>query len=105
MSQGTLIDYRLRVRGIPMNWRTEILAWEPPVRFVDDQVRGPYQRWRHEHRFTETATGTLCEDRVEYSVLGGRSIHRLLVRRDIEKIFEFSAARIAELFGASLETV
>ena len=48
---GTCIEYRLRIRGVPIRWISEITAWEPPHRFVDRQVRGPYRLWIHEHRF------------------------------------------------------
>ena len=99
MAVGTLIDYRIRVRGLPVRWRTEIAVWEPPHRFVDDQLKGPYRRWHHEHKFTATAGGTLCEDRVSYSGLGGPLIHALFVRRDIETIFRYRIEKMRELFG------
>ena len=95
MGLGTLIDYRLRLHGFPFRWRTEITAWDPPFRFVDEQRRGPYRRWIHEHRFTAIDGGTLCQDRVEYQVTGGRWIERLFVRRDIERIFAFRRAALA----------
>jgi ligand-binding SRPBCC domain-containing protein len=97
---GALIDYRLRVRGIPLRWRTHIKVWEPPGRFVDEQLRGPYRRWVHEHTFEESNGGTLCRDHVQYAVWGGRLVDRLLVRRDVRKIFEFRQQRLNELFPA-----
>lgn len=97
---GALIDYRLRVRGIPLSWRTHIKVWEPPGRFVDEQLRGPYRRWVHEHTFEESNGGTLCRDHVQYAVWGGRLVDRLLVRRDVRKIFEFRQQRLNELFPA-----
>ena len=57
MAVGTRIDYRLRYRGVPLRWRTEILAWEPPHRFVDSQIKGPYRRWVHEHVFWSRTAG------------------------------------------------
>ena len=89
MRAGTLIDYRLRLHGIPIRWRSEISAWEPPLRFIDRQIRGPYRLWVHEHTFVESGGGTLVRDRVEYQVPGGRLVDRLFVRRDLLKIFRF----------------
>jgi len=85
MREGALIDYRIRLRGIPLRWRTRIDVWEPPHRFVDDQIKGPYRRWRHEHSFEPRDNGTLCLDRVQYAVPGGPLVDRLFVRRDVEK--------------------
>jgi ligand-binding SRPBCC domain-containing protein len=100
MASGTLIDYRLRLRGIPLRWQSRIEHWEPPLRFVDVQTRGPYRRWHHEHDFEAVDGGTLCRDRVEYSVMGGRVVERLLVRPDLVKIFAYRQARLRELFSA-----
>lgn len=99
MRVGTLIDYRLRVRGVPMRWRSEIVAWEPPHRFVDQQLRGPYRLWKHEHRFAERDGGTETSDHVCYAVWGGTLVDRLVVRRDVTKIFEYREQRLAEMFG------
>jgi ligand-binding SRPBCC domain-containing protein len=98
LQQGSLIDYRLRLRGVPIRWQSEIAVWEPPHRFVDRQVRGPYLLWHHEHRFSSHAQGTLCEDEVDYAVPGGRLVHQLLVRRDLLKIFAYRAQRLREEF-------
>ena len=97
---GTLIDYRLRLHGFPIRWRSRISVWAPPLRFVDEQVRGPYRRWHHEHIFEETAGGTLCRDIVHYAVPGGRLINAVLVRRDLHKIFLFRQQKLAELFAS-----
>jgi len=102
MQVGTLIDYRLRVRGIPIRWRTRIAAWDRPHRFVDEQLRGPYRMWVHEHTFTEHEGGTLCADRVEYAVPGGPLaplIHRRLVRPDVDRIFRFRVHKLQEIFA------
>ena len=64
LEKGTLLDYRLRLRGIPIRWQSEICAWEPPYRFVDRQTKGPYSLWVHEHTFTEKKGGTTIGDRV-----------------------------------------
>jgi len=97
MRTGTLIDYRLRIHGIPVRWQTEITVWEPPHRFVDVQKRGPYRQWNHEHRFIPLAGGTRCLDSIQYAVLGGVLIQRFLVKRDVEKIFAYRAQRMQEL--------
>ena len=99
MKQGALIDYRLRLRGVPVRWRSEITAWEPPLRFVDEQRQGPYRLWIHEHRFEEAEGGTLAHDAVRYAVPGGWLVDRLLVRRDLERIFEYRCAELRDLFG------
>jgi len=99
MAVGTTIDYRLAWHGIPLRWRSEIAAWEPPHRFVDRQLRGPYRFWHHEHRFEERDGGTNVVDVVEYAVWGGAVAVNLGVRRDIERIFEFRRARLIEIFG------
>jgi ligand-binding SRPBCC domain-containing protein len=101
MRQGTLIDYRIRIHRVPLRWRTEITVWEPPVRFVDVQRRGPYRSWVHTHEFESRDGGTLCRDHVEYAVPGGALIHRLFVRADVEKIFAFRRAALASRFGGS----
>jgi ligand-binding SRPBCC domain-containing protein len=98
MAVGTLIDYRLRVHGVPLRWRTRIAEWDPPHRFADEQLRGPYRLWYHEHGFEETGDGTLMHDRVRYAVWGGRLVDRLLVRRDIERIFAYRNQALMRLF-------
>ena len=100
MSEGALIDYRLRLRGVPLRWRTRIAVWDPPRRFVDEQLRGPYRLWVHEHTFLERDGGTLCGDLVRYAVAGGALVDALLVRRDIARIFAFRALALREIFAA-----
>ena len=99
MQAGVEIDYRLRLRGIPMRWRSRITEWEPPHRFVDEQIKGPYRRWVHEHTFIPQDGGTLVKDVVEYDMLGGWLADRLLVRRDLRRIFDYRQARLAEIFA------
>jgi ligand-binding SRPBCC domain-containing protein len=96
MRKDALIDYRLRIRGVPMSWRTRIAAWDPPHRFVDEQVRGPYRLWAHEHRFEEEGGGTRVIDHVRYAVVFDALVHRFLVRPDIERIFAFRTAALAK---------
>lgn len=99
MGVGTLIEYRLRLHLVPVRWRTRIEAWEPPRRFVDAQIRGPYSLWEHTHTFEEDGPGaTIIEDRIRYSIpcgLLGELAERLLVRRDLRKIFDYRRAAVA----------
>jgi len=99
MRTGLRIDYRLRVRGFPLRWRTLISAWEPPFRFVDEQERGPYREWVHEHLFEERDGGTLVRDRVHYRAPGGWLIERLFVRGDVRRIFDHRQRVLAGLLG------
>lgn len=98
MQVGTRIDYRLRLRGIPLSWQSEITAWVPPRYFMDEQRRGPYRLWRHTHTFEETAAGTVVGDEVEYAVWGSSVVNTLFVRRDIERIFAYRAEKLDALF-------
>ena len=99
MRRGLLLDYALKMRGLPLRWRSEITAWEPPFRFVDEQRRGPYRLWVHEHRFEEKNGGTVVEDSVRYSVLGGALVNRLFVRHDLERIFAYRREKVLQRFG------
>ena len=98
MSPGTLIDYRIKLRGIPIRWQTEITEWNPPHDFVDVQRRGPYRLWRHTHTFLETEHGVVVDDSVVYAVWGGRLINKLFVRPDLDRIFEFRSDQLNEIF-------
>ena len=99
MTAGTRIDYRLRLRGIPIRWQSRITVWDPPERFVDEQFRGPYRLWIHEHRFEERDGMTLAEDFVRYAVPGGRVVDRLFVGRDVRRIFRYRRDRLQSIFG------
>ena len=103
MGVGTFIQYRLRLHGVPMRWDTLIQAWEPPRRFVDVQVRGPYRLWHHTHELTALDDGrTLMRDTVRYDlgfgVLGALA-HHVIVRRDLEAIFAYRAERVPVLLS------
>ncbi len=101
MRPGTLIDYRISVHGLPIRWRTEIAEWDPPRRFVDVQLRGPYTLWHHTHAFEERNGGTLCLDQVRCRPRGGALVHWLFVRRDVERIFQYRQQRLQELFASA----
>ena len=97
---GARIDYRLQLHGLPIRWQSEITEWSPPCGFVDEQRRGPYRVWIHEHGFEERDGGTLVCDRVRYAVFGGAVVERLLVRRDLQRIFGYRQRKLAERFQA-----
>jgi ligand-binding SRPBCC domain-containing protein len=103
MGVGTIIEYRLRLHGLPIRWLTQIEAWEPGVRFVDRQLRGPYALWHHTHEFEPTPDGgTLMRDTVRYALpLGpaGALAHALFVRRDLERIFDFRRGEVLRRLG------
>ena len=96
---GALLDYRLRIHGIPIGWQSEIAVWEPPHRFVDRQTKGPYSLWVHEHTFEERDNGTLVGDNVEYAVPGGSIVQKFLVAPDLERIFNYRHKILDELFN------
>ncbi len=99
MGVGTLIEYALSVHRVPISWLTRIEVWEPGARFVDQQLHGPYALWHHTHEFEATADGsTLMRDSVRYALpLGplGALAHAVLVRRDLERIFDYRRAEVA----------
>jgi ligand-binding SRPBCC domain-containing protein len=95
---GSVIDYRLRLHGLSIRWQSEITAWEPPRRFVDEQRRGPYRMWIHEHRFEPHDRATLAFDVVHYAVFGGALAEKLFVARELEKIFSYRRAKLREIF-------
>lgn len=101
MREGAVIDYRISLFGVPMHWRTLITVWEPPFRFVDEQLRGPYRYWRHEHTFEETAGGTVLGDRVEYATPLGALSDKLFVAGNLRRIFNHRAVVMKELFQAA----
>lgn len=102
MHAGARIDYRIKVRGLPMRWRTHIAAWEPQSRFVDEQERGPYRMWRHTHTFEPRDGGTWLCDHVVFAPPGGLLapwINRLLVEPDVARIFRYRLDRMVARFG------
>ncbi|MDH3378908.1 MAG: SRPBCC family protein [Gammaproteobacteria bacterium] len=96
---GTIIKYRLRLFGVPFRWQTRIAVWDPVVQFVDEQMRGPYSTWRHQHTFERTEEGTRMIDRVEYRLplepIGGLALP--LVRYQLDRIFRYRASALQQL--------
>ena len=104
INAGTTIDYTLRWFGIRYRWRTLIECWEPGVKFVDTQIRGPYILWHHTHTFTPRAGGVEMTDRVRYRLpFGpfGMLGHAVIVRRQLDEIFDWRREKVSEIFGAA----
>lgn len=102
MEAGALIEYRLRLFGLPFRWRTRISQWDPGVSFVDEQLEGPYALWEHTHRFRDAVGGTLVSDEVRYRLpfFPFGEIAYPLVRLQLRRIFSFRARRLRELLGS-----
>lgn len=105
MGEGTLLEYRLRLHGIPVRWHTRISSWDPPHRFVDEQISGPYALWHHTHTFEPDGEATVIRDRVRYRIgfgpLGAVAL-ALFVRRDVERIFDFRREAMLGLIAERL---
>ena len=105
MEKGRVIDYTLRLMGLPVRWRTLITPYEPPWCFVDEQISGPYSFWHHTHRFEPQGDGTLLHDEVHYALpatLIGPAreiVHTLYVRPTLERIFDYRREAYTRLFG------
>jgi len=102
LREGDRIRYRIRLLGISLPWVSRITEWRENTGFVDEQERGPYKRWRHEHTLFASNRGVLMRDRVEYELpFGalGRVVAGWWVRRNLERIFDFRARAIGEIFG------
>ncbi len=100
LEPGSKIRYRLKWHGVPLSWKTDIQVWEPPFRFVDMQISGPYALWRHTHTFVPRGEATLVQDHVEYALPFGPLgvvAHRFMVRREVESIFDYRTHRLAEI--------
>ncbi len=99
VTKGTLIDYRLKIRGVPVGWQTLIEEWKPDDVFIDSQLKGPYSKWHHTHSFETLGTGTLMKDFVRYRMplKAFGKIASPLVRSDVEKIFDYRRENVARL--------
>ncbi len=102
MRRGAVITYQIRWLGIGLSWKTVITEYEPPFLFVDEQAAGPYKLWRHRHTFRPCVEGTVVEDHVDYMLpFGwlGRVVHLLVVRRQLERIFDFRRQALADVWS------
>lgn len=108
LAAGALLDYRLRLHGVPVRWQTRIEIWEPPLRFVDTQARGPFRLWEHTHLFEPDGDGAVTiRDRVRYEIpFGplGNAAERLFVRRDLRRIFDFRAEAVRQRLGSQADS-
>ena len=106
MKTGTLIDYTVKVQGIPVRWTTMITEHDPPHKFVDVQLKGPYAFWHHTHTFKEVEGGTLMSDRVQYILpfgFLGRLVHALSVEGQLKHIFDYRGKIIEEQFAKDIK--
>jgi ligand-binding SRPBCC domain-containing protein len=97
IKRGTLIDYSIKINGIPFKWQTEICIWEPPYRFMDQQIKGPYKVWRHEHKFEEIDGITHMTDTVDFLSPGWilePLINQLYIKHKVKEIFDYRAEQI-----------
>lgn len=99
MRVGTIIDFRLKLHGIPLGWQTEITEWDPPHRFTDEQRKGPYQRWIHTHTFRNENGRTHMTDHVRYAAIGGILVQKLFLGPDIKRIFAFRKETLHTFFS------
>jgi ligand-binding SRPBCC domain-containing protein len=101
IKKGALIDYRLKLRGVPITWKTEITEWNPPFSFTDSALKSPYRQWIHRHTFEETQAGeTIMRDIVRYRLplepLG--DLAHFYVRKELKYIFDYRYKVIEEIF-------
>jgi ligand-binding SRPBCC domain-containing protein len=104
MAPGALIEYRLRWHGMPIRWTTRIERWEPPTRFCDVQLHGPYRLWEHEHTFEPCDSGTRMRDVVRYALpfgVLGRLAQRMIVRSDLDAIFDYRAVQVEHMLAGA----
>ena len=100
MKEGALIDYKLKLFGIPFHWQTRITVWDPPNRFVDEQIKGPYSKWNHEHLFVPEGNRTQMRDHVSYAIpVFSSLLHKLFIRKNVERIFRYRQEKITGVFG------
>jgi len=100
IQKGTLIDYNLKIHGFPAKWKTLIEDWQPPVQFVDTQLKGPYKLWHHTHSFAQMGKGTLLTDKVRFKLpLGflGHAVAQTFVQKDVESIFKYRREVMSEV--------
>ena len=101
MMKGQIIDYTIRLIAFKIHWRTLITEYEPPYSFIDQQIKGPYLIWHHEHLFKEVDGSVEIYDNIHYTIpfgILGRLLHRIWIKRDLEKIFLYRKKIIDKIF-------
>ena len=101
MAEGTIIDWRLKLYSVPIHWRSKITEWNPPFSFTDEQIKGPFMAWKHNHHFSETEKGTEVKDRVRYAVPGfvfEPLIHWIFVKNQLETLFDYRRRQLLKQF-------
>ena len=102
MKQGAIIDYTIRLFKVSIHWRTLITSFEPPFKFVDEQIKGPYSFWHHTHTFKERPYGVEIQDEVHYSIpfgILGQIMHAIWIKNDLKNIFVHRERVIDNLFA------
>lgn len=102
MEKNALINYRIKILGIPLYWTTKITDYNPPLSFTDEQLKGPYSLWKHTHIFVECNGGTLMTDEVLYSIpygIWGEIAQKIYVKRELDNIFSFREKIIKKIFN------
>ena len=106
MNVGQIIDYTIRIRGIPMHWRSRIASYDPPNHFIDEQIKGPYSIWHHTHTFVDKDGGTYIIDHVKYKIpfgFIGKIANSVWVSRDLNSIFSYRKKAIVKIFRSELK--
>jgi ligand-binding SRPBCC domain-containing protein len=101
MKKGTLIDYSIVMHGIPFKWKTKITDWNPGVSFTDEQLKGPYRVWRHQHVFAAEGEFTRMTDIVYYLSPGWifePLIEKFFIKKKVKEIFSFRELKLKQLF-------
>ena len=102
IKKGSIIDYKIKILGIPVKWKTLITEYIPPHKFIDEQIKGPYSLWKHTHTFIEEEEGTTIHDKIHYIVpfgMFGRIINLLWITKDLDSIFTYRRNKIDQYFN------
>lgn len=94
------LEYTIKLFGLRVSWKSKIVDYEPPERFTDIQIIGPYRSWIHQHTLKKLPEGTLMKDAVTYTLpLLAWPVHHILIKKQLEDIFSYRAIKVAEWAG------